>query len=129
MLGVRHLPGLAQRGVQTGVAGSANLAPSSSFAGEVMAKRVDPGRTVRIGKQVGHLIREGAALFCHSGLCGTNLRGRATQLPVRRPSAAVTDGQGESAGPAGKTGKLPAADKGIGKAVSIPGQELSLAER
>src|SRR5580692_2515157 len=127
--GVGHGPGFAQSGVQSGVPRSANLAASSGFAGEIMAKRANPCRTVRIRKQVRHLIRECAALLGHSGLCGTNLRSRAAQLPVRGPGSAVADGQGESAGPAGKAGKLPAANEGIGKAVCIPGQELSLAER
>ena len=127
--GVWHGPGFTQSGVKPSVAGSADLAAPSGFAGEIMAKCADPGRAVRIRKHVGNLIRECAALLCHSCLRGTDLRGCAAQLPVRRPGAAVADGQGESAGPSGKAGELPAADNGIGQAVSIPGQELSFAER
>src|ERR1700747_3449730 len=102
LFGIGHLPGLAQSRIQTSVTGSANLATSSGFAGEVMAKCADPGWAIWIWKHVGYLSWERTALLGDSGLRGSNLRGRAAQLPVCRPCAAVANGQWESAGPAGK---------------------------
>src|SRR5579872_4962455 len=95
----RHLPGLAQCGIQPRKSGTANLVSPASFAGVVMAERANPRRPIRIGKKIGDLAREGAALFRDSSVRGTNLRCPASQLPVGGPRVPIDDAYRESAGP------------------------------